>query len=130
MKKSVITVSPQDPIERAAVLMEEHKISGLPVVEGSRVVGIMTITDVLRAFITVLGLREGGRRVTVSLPDEPGALARVANVAPPSNIVAAVTAGVEEGRHRKLVLRVLGDGADRFPERLRESGIEVLDVRE
>jgi acetoin utilization protein AcuB len=129
MKTPVITVGPSDPIERAALLMEEHRISGLPVVEDERLVGIFTITDLLRAFIAVLGLREGGTRVTVSLPDEPGVLARAAEVAAPSNIVAVVTAGVQPGQKREVVLRVVGDEAERFPERLRSRGVDVLDVR-
>ena len=129
MKTPVITVGPSDPIERAALLMEEHRISGLPVVEDERLVGIFTITDLLRAFIAVLGLREGGTRVTVSLPDEPGVLARAAEVAAPSNIVAVVTAGVQPGKKREVVLRVVGEGAERFPERLAARGVEVLDVR-
>ncbi|CAN5473529.1 CBS and ACT domain-containing protein [soil metagenome] len=128
MTGSVITLAPADPVERAALLMEEHKISGLPVVEKRRLVGIITISDLLRAFVTVLGLREGGVRVTVDLPDEPGVLSRVTNVAAPSNIVAAVTSGVEQGRHRRLVLRVVCDGSSDFPGRLREAGVDVVDV--
>lgn len=129
MSTPVITIGSSDPVERAALLMEEHKISGLPVVDDEQLVGIFTITDLLRAFVAVLGLREGGTRVEVSLPDEPGVLARVANVAAPSNIVAVVTAGFEAGRRRKLVLRVVGEGSAQFPERLKEQGVEVLDAR-
>lgn len=129
MQSAPITVSPDDPVERAALLMEEHKISGLPVVEHERVVGILTITDMLRAFVTGLGLKEGGTRVTADLPDEPGVLARVANAGPPSNIVAVMTSGRSKGERRKLVLRVVGDDAEGYPERLRADGIDVSDVR-
>ncbi len=130
MKSPVISVSPDDPVERAALLMEEHKISGLPVVEESELRGILTITDMLRAFVAMLGLREGGTRVTVNLPDEPGVLAQVASSAAPSNIIAAVTAGVQQGQRRELVVRVVGEGASAYPERLREKGLEVVDVRQ
>ena len=129
MVKSVITVAPDDPIERAALLMEEHRVSGLPVVEGGRLVGILTITDLLRAFVGFLGLREGGVRVTVDLPDAPGALAKVAEAGPPSNIIAAVTVGVVEGERRRLVLRAVGEGAAGFADRLGERGVTVRDVR-
>ena len=129
MVKPVITVDADDPIEEAALRMEEHKVSGLPVLEGGRLAGILTITDLLRGMVTFLGLREGGTRVTVDLPDEPGVLARVASKGAPSNIIAAVTAGVQTGRRRRLVLRVVGEGADDFPRRLEEDGLEVKDVR-
>lgn len=128
MRSPVVTVSPDDPVERAALLMEEHKISGLPVVEDKQLAGMFTISDLLRAFVSVLGLREGGTRVTVDLPDEPGVLARASDVAAPSNIVTVVTAGIHAGQ-RRVVLRVIGEEADAFPERLRQKGITVSDVR-
>ncbi|CAN5788948.1 CBS and ACT domain-containing protein [soil metagenome] len=129
MQRAVVTVGPEDPFERAAVLMEEHRVSGLPVVEGGALVGMLTITDLLRAFVRFLGLREGGVRVTVDLPDEPGVLARVAQAGPPSNITAAVTAGVVENERRRMVLRVVGTEADGFADRVRALGITVRDVR-
>jgi acetoin utilization protein AcuB len=129
MVASVITVSPEDPIERAALLMEEHRVSGLPVVDRGALVGILTITDLLRAFVAFLGLREGGVRITLDLPDEPGALARVAEAGPPSNIIAVVTAGVVEGERRRLVLRVVGEAAAGFPDRVAALGAAVRDVR-
>ncbi|MCA9835472.1 MAG: CBS domain-containing protein [Trueperaceae bacterium] len=129
MKTHVYTVGPNDPIETAALIMEKHKVGGLPVVDGGRVVGLLTITDMLSTFIAVLGLREGGTRVTVSLPDEPGVLSQVAESASPSNIVAVVTSGIKAGDKRELVLRVTGEGAESFPERLKAKGIEVTDSR-
>lgn len=129
MKAPVITVRADDPIEQAALLMEEHRVSGLPVLDGPNLVGILTITDLMRALVSFLALREGGKRVTVDLPDEPGVLARVAEQGAPSNIVAAVTTGIQSGHKRRLVLRVTGNEADKFAERLRAAGVEVLDER-
>lgn len=129
MKTNVYKVEPNDPIEKAALLMEEQKVSGLPVVEGDTVVGILTITDMLGTFVTALGLREGGVRVTVTLPDEPGILARVAEAGPPSNISTVVTSGIKQGDKRELVLRVTGEGASTFPERLKAQGVEITDVQ-
>lgn len=129
MTAPVTTIGPEDAIEEAALLMETHRVSGLPVVDHGKLVGILTITDLLRAFVRFLGLREGGTRVTVDLPDEPGVLARAAEAAPPSNVVAVVTAGVSEGHRRRLVLRVAGEDAEGFADRLKAKGIEVRDVR-
>lgn len=129
MSSSLATVRPDDPIEAAALAMEERRVSGLPVEEDGRLVGILTITDLLRAFVGFLGLREGGTRVTVDAPDAPGVLARMAQAGPPSNIVAAVTSEIEPGRTRRLVLRVVGEDAEGFPERLRAAGLDVVDVR-
>lgn len=54
MTWGVVTVRPETEIRQAAHLMREQKIGGLPVVEGERVVGILTESDVLRAFQEVL----------------------------------------------------------------------------
>jgi acetoin utilization protein AcuB len=51
MTKAVITVGAGRAIEAAAGLMIDHRIGGLPVLDGGRVVGILTETDVLRAFV-------------------------------------------------------------------------------
>jgi acetoin utilization protein AcuB len=55
MTRKVISVTPETSIEAAAALLLAHKIVGLPVVDGERLVGILTEGDVLRASL------EGGR---------------------------------------------------------------------
>jgi len=44
--RDVITVTPEDSVGEALALMEKHNISGLPVVDGTRLVGIVTGRDV------------------------------------------------------------------------------------
>ena len=51
MTGSVITSGPDRPARDAAQLMLDHKIGALPVVDGGRLVGIVTETDLLRAFV-------------------------------------------------------------------------------
>lgn len=51
MTKAVIRVEPERPIEDAARLILEHRIGALPVMEDGRLVGILTETDLLRAFV-------------------------------------------------------------------------------
>lgn len=54
-----ITVTPDSSIAEAARLMRDHKIGGLPVVEGDQVVGIVTETDLLNYLLKLLEEREG-----------------------------------------------------------------------
>ena len=49
MSESFPAVAPNASLEKAASLLKEHKLDSLPVVEGSKVVGIITTTDVLGA---------------------------------------------------------------------------------
>jgi acetoin utilization protein AcuB len=47
-----ITVTPTTAISRAAQLMLEHKIGGLPVVEDEKLVGILTESDIFQMLVT------------------------------------------------------------------------------
>ncbi len=75
----VITVSPEYPLEEAARLMVANKIGSLPVVEDGKLVGIITETDIFKQFVDILGGQADAIRVTVVIPDAPGALAKVVN---------------------------------------------------
>jgi acetoin utilization protein AcuB len=71
--KAPIMVSPDDDIEFAAQLIYKHKIGGMPVVKGDRLVGIITASDILRTFIDMMGILTATSRIDVVLPDRPGA---------------------------------------------------------
>jgi acetoin utilization protein AcuB len=77
MTKEVVTVGRDTPIEEAARLMVDKKIGGLPVVDGKKVVGIITETDLFKVFMELMGARDGGLRVTARVLDKPGALEKV-----------------------------------------------------
>jgi len=53
MRHTVITVDPDREATEAAQIMLDHKIGALPVVDGGVIVGIVTETDMLRAFATM-----------------------------------------------------------------------------
>jgi acetoin utilization protein AcuB len=77
MTKKVITVTEDTPLEEAARIMADNSFSGLPVMRGKALVGIITETDLFRIFLELLGARRAGIRVTVSMPDKPGELANL-----------------------------------------------------
>ena len=77
MTREVITVTEDTPLEEAARIMADKKIGGMPVVRGGSVVGIITETDIFKAFLEVLGAREAGLRLTVELDKTPGVLAKL-----------------------------------------------------
>lgn len=49
MSTSLITAKRTDSLRRIQLLMKEHKITGVPIVDGSRLVGIVSMDDVIRA---------------------------------------------------------------------------------
>ena len=54
MTTSVITVDPNRDVVEAARIMLDHKIGALPVVDGETIIGIMTETDIMRAFAAMV----------------------------------------------------------------------------
>ena len=48
MTRDLVTVTPDTPMREAVALFLEHKIGCLPVVQGGKLVGILTETDVVR----------------------------------------------------------------------------------
>jgi len=51
MSKKLVTVTPDQSILDAAQIMLEQKISGLPVVQGDQLVGIITESDIFRMLV-------------------------------------------------------------------------------
>jgi acetoin utilization protein AcuB len=80
MTKDPFTISADETVERAAVIMLEHKVSGLPVINKQKeVVGIITQSDVFRAFVNITGIYKGGVQFAFSLDDTPGSIKEVAD---------------------------------------------------
>jgi len=80
MIKDPITVSPDDDIEVAAQLIYNHKIGGMPVVKGGRLTGIITATDILRAFIDMMGILSSTSRIDVVIGDQPGSFKKALQI--------------------------------------------------
>lgn len=59
MNADVITITPAHTIVDAVRLMRRRKISCLPVISEDRLVGIITDTDVLDAFLSAYGVERG-----------------------------------------------------------------------
>jgi len=77
MSTEVITVDKDTPIEEAARIMADTKIGGLPVTSAGKVVGIITETDLFKIFLELMGARQKALRVTATIPEQPGELAKV-----------------------------------------------------
>lgn len=80
MTRETVTISPESLLEEAAVIMRNKKIGILPVIENDRIVGVITESDILDAFIDILGFKASGSRITIETRDVPGALAEIAGI--------------------------------------------------
>jgi acetoin utilization protein AcuB len=68
MSTGVISAGPEDELMTAAGRMAEERIGSLPVVDGGRVVGIITETDVLRQICQVDAASPECAEIIVSFP--------------------------------------------------------------
>lgn len=50
MHRKVLTIEPDEPAGKAAFLMADKKIGALPVTQNGKLAGIITATDLLKAF--------------------------------------------------------------------------------
>ena len=72
MKTEVWSLTPEDSVEDALLIICRKKFGALPVLSGDRLVGIITKVDLLNAVIDVLNLDDVGLRIEVSLPQTLG----------------------------------------------------------
>ena len=80
MTRNVLSVSPRDTVEKAAVVMLEKKIDALPVEEEGKVVGILSQGDVFKVLTSITGVYRGGTVFSFTLEDRPGSIKEVADV--------------------------------------------------
>ncbi len=75
-----ITLRENDSVEKAAVIMLENRISGMPVVdEEGRVLGMITQTDIFKVMISISGAYRSPIQLALDLEDRPGSLNQLLN---------------------------------------------------
>lgn len=130
MKKKVITIGVDAVVEEAALLMYNHKIGGLIVVdEKGAVAGVITETDIFKCFVDVMGLPEGKTRLTIAYNDKIGVFHEVSEVFVEMgiNIGSMVVTQTEAGKG-ELVIRADVDNATELSQRLADKGYPVTHV--
>lgn len=129
MSTKPITVTPGTTVEVAAQLLLKQKIGGLPVVEKSRLVGILTTSDILEAFLDVMGaLEETSTRIDFVLEDEGIGLAGAAKIVAQEGgeILSVGTHRKKWGETRVCYLRLRSGDTGVIASVLRHEGYEVL----
>ena len=130
MQKNVITVTDTTTIEEAALVMAREKIGGMPVLsEVGKVVGIISSTDIFRAFVTVMGLDSGKTRLTIAVADRKGVLRDIATVLADLdiNIDSMVTIPQPSGTYDIIIRADIAD-VETVKERLWAKGFTVSHV--
>ena len=131
MTRKVITVTEDMPLEEAARIMADNGIGGLPVMRNKEVVGIITETTLFRIFLEMLGGRRAGIRVTVSVLDAPGELAKLSQAIyeQGGNILALGAILGETTAKRQMTLKVEGVKMDALKKAILPFVEKIIDIR-
>jgi|SRR5450759_1971138 acetoin utilization protein AcuB len=131
MSKNPLTADPSDPVEDAARTMRERKIGCLPVVDGEKVIGIVTGLDLLDALIRMTGVEKPSGRLEVRIPDDPGELARLTGFLSRNRLpVYSILTHSDGPDAVRAVLRVGSIETRRIAGELRLEGFDVVWPRE
>lgn len=128
MIKTVVTVSTSTTIERAAYIMQQNRISALPVMEDDELVGIITSTDVMAVLFEAIGISDDSTRLGVFVNDTIGQLHKVTGVLETAGINIQSLLCWPEKKYpgiSQMVFRVSAQDGDTAIRTLRESGIKV-----
>lgn len=131
MSSPVISVSADTPLEEAARVMADNKIGGLPVVEGDKLLGIVTETDVFKILVELLGARTPGLRIIIAVTEGKGVLAKLSQALTElgANILSVVTYAGEDPSKKMIMVKL--SGADQAAVRSALAGlnVQVVDFR-
>jgi acetoin utilization protein AcuB len=116
VKGEPITIKPTNSVEKAALLMHDHKIGCLPVVDDAgNLVGMITETDLLEVMVEILGYKEKGTRIAFEVPDNPDACQELVHVLRDFrlDLRSLVTCALHtRPGYRDFVIRVKGEQAE------------------
>jgi acetoin utilization protein AcuB len=132
MTKKVITVDQDTPIEEAARIMADKKIGGLPVTSAGQVVGVITETDLFKVFLELMGARHKATRVTATIREQPGELAKVTR-AIASNGGDFISFGMFSGpdaNSRVITFKVQGIKKEKIKDVLGDVVMKFWDIRQ
>jgi acetoin utilization protein AcuB len=128
MLSSPITVTPDTKVEEAARLIYEHKIGGMPVLEGDRLVGVITMLDLISAFLTMLGLLRSSSRLDLLLEDRPEVLEEASQlISDAGGRVINVGLGPGKEGKRAYYFRITKCNLNPIIEALKQHGYQVVD---
>jgi acetoin utilization protein AcuB len=102
-------VQTTDTLEKAALIMLDNRLVLLPVVEGDRLVGVITQSEVLRGLADGLGIGLVGTRMEIKLRKDSDDLFRAFDVLREHGVhVVSMASRRENETHRDVVLRLQG----------------------
>jgi acetoin utilization protein AcuB len=133
MTKDPIAISPTYTIQDALLLIQNSKVGALPVVDDNRrLKGIISVRDLLRAFINVLGIGEPGTLLCILVEEKVGQLKRIVDAVTEENISfgSVLVARYWDTNKRAVFTYLLTQNVARVKKKLQNMGFTLLDPME
>lgn len=127
MNKTPITVDSDCTIEEAALVMREHRIGTLLVMEEEELVGIITQTDIFEALIRLFGLRKVGTRIVVEAKTKMGLINEITGLVRQCNVnVISIVVWEKTEQILQVTLRLATVEPEPIVEKFKEQGYKVI----
>ena len=129
MNPDPISVTAETCLEEAAHLMRQHKIGGVPVLKGRKLVGVLTVIDLLSAFLFMLESLQSSSRLDLALADDAAyeEACRLIRAAGGTIINVGMGAAQAEG-DRIYAFRLARMDLEPIVASLKEHGVKVVEL--
>jgi acetoin utilization protein AcuB len=133
MAKNPITISPTYTIQDALLMIQNSKVGALPVVDDERrLKGIISVRDLLRAFINVLGIGQPGTLLCILVEEKVGQLKKIVDAITAENISfgSVLVARYWDENKRAVFTYLLTQNVAHVKQKLKDLGFTLLDPME
>ena len=133
MTPDAITISPTYTIQDALLVIQDAKVGALPVVDEDGILkGIISVRDLLRAFINVLGIGEPGTLLCILVEEKIGQLKKIVDAITEENISfgSVLVARYWEKDMRAVFTYLLTQNIAHVKEKLKKMGFTLLEPME
>jgi acetoin utilization protein AcuB len=130
MTREVVTVSLHYTIPDALLLIQQKRVGAFPVVDDQgRLKGIISVRDLLRAFINVLGIGQPGTLLCILVEDKIGQLKKIVDAITEMNVSfgSVLVARYWDKNMRAVFPYLLTQNVAPVKKRLKELGYRLLD---
>ena len=133
MTKEPITISPAYTIQDALMMIQNSNVGALPVVDDDhKLKGIISVRDLLRAFINVLGIGEPGTLLCILVEEKVGQLKKIVDAITEENISfgSILVARYWDKNKRAVFTYLLTQNVVHVKKKLKDLGFNLLDPME
>jgi len=132
MIKDPLTCTKDMFIEEAAILLRDNDIDAIPVVnENNTLEGIITRTDIINAFLQIVGANDIGTKIIIEAIDELGTISKISSIIKEHgiNITNITNYFYKDGSgNGEIIIRVRTTDSDELIEDLKNNGFNIISV--